>query len=226
MAELHRAGPMRPLRGGSRPSTSAVRLWSACLLYLSMASLALAEESVRGQVVSVAGGDVVTLIDAQHRERRQSKLFGGREDGEGGQELPTVSIIKAVRNIENLEARAALREELTRLIDLVVVHEPEVFMRGVPDQAPPFRGRLMLPLRCIAPKGWVRAESQHPQVSKRLLSISRQWHHRRFGSVEALVSGLLVPSQAERRQLDHLSRRRKVAVPKMAELLDVASSHP
>lgn len=47
------------------------------------------------------------------------------------------NIVNAVKNVDSLDARAALREDLSRIIEKVVVHEPagyvQVFLRGEPN---------------------------------------------------------------------------------------------
>lgn len=53
----------------------AVRLTLNCLLWLALAAPAAAVTTLRGQVVSVAGGDVVTMVDAQHREHKLRLAF-------------------------------------------------------------------------------------------------------------------------------------------------------
>lgn len=53
----------------------AVRTALAYALGLGLAASAWADGALRGQVIRVAGGDVITLVDAQHREHRLRLAF-------------------------------------------------------------------------------------------------------------------------------------------------------
>lgn len=53
----------------------AVRTALAYALGLGLAASAWADDALRGQVIRVAGGDVITLVDAQHREHRLRLAF-------------------------------------------------------------------------------------------------------------------------------------------------------
>lgn len=81
-----------------------------------------------------AAEEAVNAKEAELRKTRAELANLG-----GNNEEAVATILRAVRGINSLDERAALREELSRLIDKVVVHEPEgyieVFMRGKPEEA-------------------------------------------------------------------------------------------
>lgn len=52
-----------------------VRPLLTCALWLCLTLSASAVEMARGQVISVAGGDVITLLDEQHREHRMGLAY-------------------------------------------------------------------------------------------------------------------------------------------------------
>lgn len=76
-------------------------------------------------------------VEAKEAELRKTRAELADLGGDNQEAVAT--ILKAVRGVSSLDERAALREELSRLIDKVVVHEPqgyiEVFMRGKPEEA-------------------------------------------------------------------------------------------
>ncbi len=92
-------------------------------------------------------------------ERLEKELAAARAeiaDLSGDFEDVFENIVKQVQNIENLDARAKLREELSRVIERVVVHQDEGFievhLRG--GEAPviqPLRPTAMLPGLSITP---------------------------------------------------------------------------
>jgi DNA invertase Pin-like site-specific DNA recombinase/exonuclease VII small subunit len=81
------------------------------------------------------------LKDAEKSvEEKEAELRKARAklaDLGGNNEEAVARILKAVRGVSSIDERAALREQLSRLIDKVVVHEPEgyveVFMRDQPE---------------------------------------------------------------------------------------------
>jgi len=94
--------------------------------------VAKTSEAVRSLVprLEAAEADVVS------KERALAAVRAEIADLSGDYETVFENIVKRVRDVDSLDARAALREELSRVIDKVVVHQDagfiEVFLRGEP----------------------------------------------------------------------------------------------
>lgn len=72
-------------------------------------------------------------------EKAILKARGELSDLKGDPDSVFENIVKSIKNVDSIDARAALREDLARLIEKIIVHEPEgyiqVFMRGRPEDA-------------------------------------------------------------------------------------------
>lgn len=105
-----------------------------------------AAKSVRDRFADAIGSSaapiptlLTRLADAEaevtKKEEEVKKARAELADISGDHEAALARIVSAVKHIDSLEARAELREELSRLIEKVVVHEPEgyieVILRGV-----------------------------------------------------------------------------------------------
>ena len=53
----------------------AARVLWACLAWVSLVAPAWATDTIQGQIVRVAGGDTITLVDARHREHQLRLAF-------------------------------------------------------------------------------------------------------------------------------------------------------
>ncbi|MGB6096891.1 MAG: recombinase family protein [Comamonas thiooxydans] len=70
----------------------------------------------------------------EDREREMRSARAELADLSGDSDTVFENIVKAIQNVDSLDARAALREDLSRIVNKVVVHEPagyvQVFLRG------------------------------------------------------------------------------------------------
>jgi len=86
-------------------------------------------------------------------EKAEAELSSARAelaDLSGDSETVFENIVRAVKSVDNLDARAALREELSRIIEKAVVHQDdgylEVFFRGMPHPIiQPLRETVVMP---------------------------------------------------------------------------------
>jgi DNA invertase Pin-like site-specific DNA recombinase len=67
--------------------------------------------------------------EAAEREQEMRAARAELADLEGDSDTVFANIVKAIKSVDSLDARAALREDLSRVIEKVVVHQAEGFIR-------------------------------------------------------------------------------------------------
>ncbi|MDR7299503.1 endonuclease YncB(thermonuclease family) [Pelomonas aquatica] len=136
----------------------AMRLAIACLLGLGLVAPTWADLMVRGRVITVSGGDGITLVDAQHGEHRMRLAFIdapalGQPFGDEAQSALAAMVLnrEVTAKLHGVDvqgnAQAEIVEPKGHLVNLELVKRGLVWHDAFDTQAAPERDQYQAALR-------------------------------------------------------------------------------